>query len=345
MLRTGTVYDGDSARSRLFSPLMWSRLVGCAMLAGCSLPPLPEIVDGPGDGSGGPDGGGDCFQAWMDHTVRIDPTVKEVIELSIQNVNSRNPWLSDDGLRMYFARDPAAGSQSRIFFTNRTLKTERFTTPVLVPNLNSTDDGDDGRPWLIQDEQTIVLPIERMGHTRLAMTTRSGGVFGTPTADHLMAVNDFGSGHNDPFLSPDGLRLYLDTDPTQGQFQLRSTKRSSTSDDFGTPSQVRGTETPSPGTAFAGSLGDPALYHGERLLVFSSIIADNSADLFYATQDPTLGSFGTPTQIPVVNNVDTAEMDIILTADGCELYFASTRTRDNGEIDGKYHIYHATVIK
>jgi hypothetical protein len=274
----------------------------------------------------------------MEHKVSIDPsTVTEVPALSIPDEESRNPWISEDGLRMYFAVK-SSSSPSRIYFTRRpSTTTQQFTSPMMVSGLNSTDDGDDGRPWLTQDEQKIVLPIRRSGKPSVLMTAiRSDGGFGTPTTEHLMAVNDFLSGgdHNDPFLSPDGRHLYLDADadpdPMHQQFQLLIATLDGNGD-FGSPSQVPGTDK------FNASLSDPVLYQEESLLVFSSVSSAGGKNdqLWYATLAE--GAFGPPSRLFI--DPDFADKDIVLTANGCELYFASTRNYDSGLL----HIFHAPV--
>jgi hypothetical protein len=349
MPRSRSSYDGDRARSRLSSAIMWTRLVSCAILAGCRLPQLSVIGGGPDGGSGGPDGGSNCFQKWMDHQVKIDPsTVKEVSELSLPNVDSRNPWISEDGTQMYFARNETQGPSSRIYSTSWDPKMQQFTSPMMVSELNLSGDMNDGRPWLTPDKLTIVLPIERSEQpAALMMATKlpTDQIFPTPTTDQLGCVNTFDSGskHNDPFLTPDRLRLYLAAaaDPAKATFQLLIATRFDVTDKFRTPIQVPGTEK------FTGSLGDPALYNEERLLVFSSIIGNN-ADLYYATRMKSSDDFGSQTPIPAVNDPggqETTDMDIILTADGCELYFASIRKRDNGELDENFHIFHAQVTQ
>lgn len=310
---------------------MWVRTMSCLMIAACSFQPLK--LGGGSDAAPG-DAATDCFQAWMDHTVQISSSaVKEISELSIANENSRNPWISADGLRMYFARDQGTTNTLDIYFTHRDSTAMPFGAPVAMTNLNSPDD--EGRAWLTPDELTLVLSSDRGGPTtNILMATRTAGAaFGSPSTGYLTAVNMVGTERNDPFLSPDGLRLYLSVNAGPGgRFLIMLATRSSTMDDFGTPLQV-------PGTAFtSNSLGDPALYQGERLLVFSVIDGTGSADLWYATRASPTEPFGTAAEIPGVNSVDT-EFDVVLGADGCDVYFASDRGSSN------FHLFQAPITR
>ncbi|HMG57274.1 MAG TPA: hypothetical protein VK601_27430, partial [Kofleriaceae bacterium] len=126
---------------------MLTRLAGTAVVVGCSYPPLPPL-----DG---------CWPQWRDHRVAIDPpTVRELAELSGTG-SERNPWLSDDGLRLYFTRDPGPQGMGDVYLASRGSTTEGFGVPAPVVNLNSP--AHEHRAALSPDEQTLVLSTERSG--------------------------------------------------------------------------------------------------------------------------------------------------------------------------------------
>src|SRR5687767_2081353 len=85
-----------------------------------------------------------------------------------------------------------------------------WSTPVLVPELNSTDSDDD--PSLTADMLEVYFDSGRFvtggaaGDVWVATRTSTSEPFGVP-----IAVNEFVSGFDDTGcdLSPDGLRLYL----------------------------------------------------------------------------------------------------------------------------------------
>jgi hypothetical protein len=324
-------------------------LILCVVLGGCGFRSAATsggtadgAVDGPGSGSGsdaGPDSGSGnppgCFAHWLDHSVAINlATVQEVTELSgTGNANERNPWISDDGMRMYFSRDQGAPNTGDIFFASRGSTTQMFGAPAALPNLNSG--GREGRVWLTPTELTLAISTERDGPLDIEMITRGdmGQIFGSPNRDHLTMVNAVGTQRGDPFLTMDGLRLYLASDAgLAARFQLLIATRDSTSSDFKAPSVVPGFE------ADARNLADPTLYQDERLILFSTLLATGDDDLWYATRANATDPFGKPVLIPSVN-MPGSEVDPVLTSDGCELYFSSNQRA------GRRHIFRAQVTK
>jgi hypothetical protein len=317
------------------------RLALCAVLGGCGFhsqagaPSDADSGDAASRGSDADDGSvamTDCLQVWRDHAVRItSASVHEIAELSSTG-DDRNPWISDDGLRMYFSRDVGLASRSDIYLASRASRALPFLSPgVAIPNLNS--DGREGRPSLTADEAILALSTDRDGQLDIHMTTRLTGGLGVPEATRAAQVNGIGSQRIDPFLSADGLRLYLasNTGPG-GKLQLWIATRTAIGDDFAAPALVPGINDN------ALNQTDPALSRDERILVYSAFPNSETGDLRYATRSTATGSFGSPLEIPGVNT-DANEFDPVLGADGCELYFASTRR------DAKFHLFRAEVTR
>src|SRR5262249_26965683 len=119
-------------------------LGGCGFHASGALPSDGRTDDAPGDvgpGSGSDDApvmATDCFQKWLDHTVEIsDSTVGEITELSSPGMgNDRNPWISPDGLRMYFSRDDGTAASSDIYVASRLAKNLPFVTVLPLNSVN-----------------------------------------------------------------------------------------------------------------------------------------------------------------------------------------------------------------
>jgi hypothetical protein len=138
-------------------------LIGCVVLAGCGYPALPKIgggsdgandaaTDGPGDGSSGATG---CFQHWLAGSVNINAsTVQELTSLSSAG-DDRDPWISADGLRLYFARNPGVDGKSDIYFASRPSLAQDFVSAQLMINLDTFDD--EGRPSLNGDETLLIF--------------------------------------------------------------------------------------------------------------------------------------------------------------------------------------------
>jgi Tol biopolymer transport system component len=319
---------------------MWGKVAGCIMIVGCGYPALPATggaTDGSiggdvvteGTGSSGPT---DCLPLWMDHTLSIrDSMVQEITELSSIG-DDRNPWISDDGLRIFFSRDLGPATQSDIYYATRASKSAPFSPAMLVPNLNTARR--ENRVSLTSDEAIVVLSADLDGSLDIHMTQKSGGVFGVPAATHLAQINNIGTQRIDPFISADGLHIYLasDTGPG-GKLQMLVTTRASATDDFEAPVFVPGINDNSINQT------DPSLSRDEHLLVYSAFPSQVDGNLWYATRSSATANFGTPVEVPGVNTIAN-EFDPMLSPDGCELYFSSTR-----KADGKFHLFHAQITK
>jgi hypothetical protein len=290
---------------------------------------------GSGSGSdGGSTAATGCFPHWIDGTVSIDPaTVQEITELTSAG-NDRNPWISDDGLRMYFTRDQGTSNTSDVYFTSRSSTALPFDPPDLLPNLSSS--GREGRVWLTPDELSLVESSERSGPMDIHLVTRGQGQgFGSPSRNHLNSVNAVGTHRDDPFLSQGGLRLYLSADSgPAGKQQLLIAMRPNLNADFGAPTLVPGTRDNS------SNMTDPTLYQDEQVLVFSAFPqGSTNVDLWYAKRPAVTADFGPPIPIPGIATTGI-ELDPVLGDNGCELYFSSTRKGD-----GKLHLFHARITK
>jgi hypothetical protein len=318
-------------------------LVGCGFHAGNSATGdaatgSDAAIDATGSGSG--DGPGsetaDCFSHWLGGPLAIDPTsVQELTPLVLLNVDDRNPWISDDGLKLYFSRNPGMQGQGDVYLATRGATTDAFTAAQPVTSLNTAQA--ESRAWLTPDQLTGALASDREGSLRIYLATRAAETdpFGPADRSHLAMVNGLALQRFDPYLSADSLRLYFAADSgPSGKLQLRIATRTGATADFGPPAVVPGTGNNS------SNIADPALYQSERLLLFSAfpVGAGQTGDLWYATRATIADSFGTPVKIPSVNS-DTNDFDPVLSANGCELYFASTRD------GGKFHLFRAQVTR
>lgn len=265
-----------------------------------------------------------CYAHWFNGDLAIATPVA-VLPGSLF-VESRDPWISYDGFRLYLSRSPAAGSSSHdIFLATRVSTGTAFATPTLVANLSSSSD--DTRPSLTADEQLIALASTGVGgQLDVVMAARPTTMqdFPSPSDIHLTQVNASAVPHYDPFLNADGRRLYLAPVSDSGQ-QIMVASRPDLDSDFAPPLPVGGIRDA------ASSDADPAVSPDERVIVFTSTrpggLSPNGTDLWYATRPDIQHDFGPPKLIPVVNTPTSNEGDPMLTADGCELFFASNRSR------------------
>lgn len=264
-----------------------------------------------------------CWQRWLDHSVALQPPI--ALTALATAGSERDPWISEDGLRLYFARQAAAGTADVVLAT-RAASNDPFTTAAKLEGLSLTD-RDEGRVSLTRDELVISVSANLGGTSpfdiRIATRTSRTQPFTAPLLDHLAAVNTASTQHFDPFLSGDGLRLYLAPLPNGGTQHIALASRAAIGSDFTSAALLSVVNT----TEAAAADADPALSPDERVLLFSSNRAGGAGgtDLYYATRASAGQPFTAPTPIPVVNT-SFADSDPMLTTDGCTLYFSSRRT-------------------
>src|ERR1043165_8655128 len=239
---------------------------------------------------------------------------------------------------------PARRGLSDIYLATRTTTAQNCGSANAVVNLDRSD-SDESRAALSGDEKTLVMSSNRPPPVApppapkfdIYITTRNDVTkdFGTPSPNdpRVTALNADAGNPLDPFLTADGLKLYLAPNTAGGNRQeIRLATRATPADNFGGSAPVTELNVLT-------SSADPALSLDERIVVFTGRTGNQTTELYYATRATATGSFGTPVKIPTVNSNDN-DADPLLSADGCELYFASDR--DGG---GKYHLFHATVTK
>ena len=289
--------------------------------------PIDAAIDGPVAAT-------DCLGHWLDGTVSIAAPA-ELASLSTTG-SERDPWISRDRLTLYYGVHPLAGGTSDIYRARRTATDQPFGGATALVNLNRSD-ADESRAALTPDEKMLVLASNRAtgGTFDIYIITRpdTGVDFGSPDTSHLNNVNAGTASNFDPFLTPDGLRLYVAPLPG-GSFQhIFVATRPNTNTDFTGLAQV-------PGLTSQSTDADPALSLDERIMLFSSTRngGTGKTDLWYATRQSTTVNFGTPKLVPGVNSTSD-DGDPMLSADGCELYFSSTRT------GGDYDLYTAQVTR
>lgn len=340
---------------------MYDRLALCIVLSGCGFQsqaagdtpgsdaPSGDAPSGDAPGGGSDSGSGsgsgsggqtDCFQHWFDGGPSLVLSQPQELTTLSSSGDDRDPWISADGLRMYFARNPGSHGGNDIYFASRTTTTQDFSNLTALDNLNTDDE--ETRASLSSDEKLLIFSGDHNtsdGRRHLFVTTRDpqgfpsppGGVQHVVTAVNTNNVNDL-----DPFLTNDGLKLYLApvADPPAVQ-QIAVATRTAADQDFMSSTLVAVINSPS-GEA------DPAVSRDDRIIVFSSHrpagAGHAATNLWYATRQKSKDNFSAPQLIPTVNS-DQEDGDPMLSDDGCDLYFSSTRS------GGKYHLFHANVVK
>ena len=322
--RDSAVVEVDAASDP--KPASDARVAGDARVTVDASVPVDAAVDAPPAPAG-------CLGQWL----AGDPKIASPSELMALTTTGqeRDPWISADGLTLYFSRDPQGSVKSDVVRASRSSTTQPFGNVVVPANLNTN--ANETRASLTADDRTLVLSSDRDGQSDIYLATRNPSEieFPSPTTDFTANVNMPAALHLDPFLNADGTRLYLAPFSPPGQSQrIVVATRTSGNPQFSTPVAVAGIASPGANDA------DPAVTADERIIVFSSNRGGGGGgktDLWYATRSDLQHDFGAPRPIPKVNGGDE-DGDPMLSADGCVLYFASTRKGG-----GNYHLYTAKL--
>lgn len=277
-----------------------------------------------------------CWPHWLDHSVALQG-VAPLTALETTGTE-RDPWISDDGLRLYFWRQAPAGTAD-VYLSVRSVATDPFVTANKLDGF-SLPDRDEGRIAFTRDELVAVVSSNLGGGSpfdiRTATRANRTAMFGATSTDHLAAVNTSNTQHFDPFLSANGLHLYLAPVPMGTQQHIAMATRTALTADFTAAAALAVINTTEP----AAGDSDPALSPDERIIVFSSNRSGGAGagDLYYATRNDAGQPFGSPLPIPTVNSA-FIDGDPALTSDGCTLYFSSLRG------GGNFGLWTASVVR
>jgi Tol biopolymer transport system component len=257
-----------------------------------------------------------CVERW-----RATPSVSSPQSLPLNSVTNseRAPFVTEDGLELFFALDDEVHRATRLSTTTA------FANENKVGSLSSGSL--EGKTFISIDKLRAFFVSGRAGGDGGLDIWR--GARSSPNNNFntdQMYLGNVNSGSNDidPHLSADLLRIYFAT--TVGAQQvLAVASRQSINDPFGQPASFAEIAT----TTSVDS--GPTLTADERVIVFSSarISGPAGTNLWYATRADRSQPFGAPQLVPTVNSEQFDETPHI-SEDGCTIYFASSR---NGTFD------------
>jgi Tol biopolymer transport system component len=241
------------------------------------------------------------------------------------------PFLSPDGLTLYFASERGDG-KLRCYLARRDKPEGPFgaveeqsgiNLPQAVSRFVVSADGLTAYIAALRD-----YPKSATGDAEIFTAERKSP--GEPfTSAQFAPLDKLNTQENewDPFISPDGLRLYYaEHVPSKSQNRLMVAERSTTGGTWSKKGPIPGLDLTdlSPKT----KSDNPAVTADELTIVFSSDHAGSvagSRDLWYAVRTDLSQPFSAPRQLPAVNT-DQWESEVTVTPDGCRLYF--TRVDD-----------------
>jgi Tol biopolymer transport system component len=301
-----------------------------ACVVGCGFAPAAATHDGMPDAPADVTIDGPrvpCHDQWLDGSIRFN-TPTRIVELS-SPYSDRDPYVTPDGLTIYFStnRGDTATGTNDIYTATRPTLAMPFGTPAKFAAESTT--ASDGKMSMTDDGLRLVVSNNALVDADLYEASRPvAGSFGAPDITHFTNIDD-SHDQQDPWISNDGLRIYFAV--TTDVQHIAITERTATNQDFQATNVLASLDS---GTGDA----DPALSADERIIVFSSnrpLAGFAGANMWYSTRASGSGAFAQPNAIPDLNTAMN-DGDAVLSADQCQLYFASDAT-------GDYDIYVATV--
>lgn len=302
---------------------------GCGFEVNASGPTDAASIDD--DAVDGPvaviDAAPSCIERWLTHTIRFGEA--QPITAINSTTYDRDPYLTADELTVYVSSLRAGSTGTDTWSATRATLGGAFSTPTRVTELSTT--GAETKVGLTSNGLYAVLGSNQAGGAGgvdVWATTRASSTdaFGPLTRTHLLAVATGGSEH-DPFISSDGLRLYLAPDQPGAQ-HIAVASRASATADFSAPTAIAELNSNT-------GDGDPTLSVDERVIVFYSNRATSvtGGNIWYAVRTSLTEPFGTPVLVPDINT-SFNDGDPHLSTDGCRLYFG----RDGGGTDWDIYV-------
>ena len=239
-----------------------------------------------------------------------------IAEVGSAGTDDWGPFVTPDGLTMYLfsSRTGSTSGSLDIWTATRTDPAGTFSTPTLVPNVNSI--ATERSPWLSRDGLTLGFASARaggMGSDDIYVATRAdtGQPFGAPVP--LAGVNTA----SDEFFaipSTDGLRLYMVSNRL-GTLDIFVTERATLADTFPAPNPIAELNS-------AQSERHLAISSDElEVFIDSDRTGSQGVDIWRATRPNRGTAFSTPQLVPELNSA-MDEVAPMLSADGAKLYYA-----------------------
>ena len=301
---------------------MWLAVV-LALGCGCGRIGFAPSADAAAAGDDAGDASTDtpCWAAWRSGAPGLSPPVR-VAALSVTGRDDKDHSFGADELELFFVSDRAGGLGMRdIWHATRADRGSPFVIDGPVDSLSST--ADEGVFRLFSDGLRGVVTSRRAGGYDVFLAGRasrtSSGFMFEPAQTDVAAINS-ANDDQDPLPAEGDLALYFTRTTTTAGTEILLAQRSTPTEPF---------RDPVPVATLNGSNddADPMLSPDGRVLVMTSQRADPARDLFVATRATAADAFSAPAPLAGVNTT-FAEHDPLISADGCELWFASNRLGD-----------------
>lgn len=261
----------------------------------------------------------DCAAAWQAATVTFGPPV----DITPFDTTGRDhdPVLLPDRLTIYFSsgRPGSVNGDDDVWRASRATPDAPWDQLERVVSLSSElDEG----AFFTRDELTGWQSTERLGgegNSDLWLATRTTTTQPFTLSQATLANVNTTAAQFDAWVSLDQLRLYYSVNGT-----LLVSERATSSEPWSTATTVAGAD-------IGNGAYDPSLTGDELALVFTADDVDSLRDIYVATRPSRTAPFGPRLRLPI--SISGAyDYDAWLSADACEVYWASDRGRSIGDL-------------
>jgi hypothetical protein len=226
------------------------------------------------------------------------------------------PALSGDGRTLYFSA--YVEGEQQIYAATREARGADFSNVTELSGVNSPEM--DGSPFISADGQRLYFFSERpagsLGRRDIWVSQRGAESFGEPRL-----VQGINSPSSDllPWLTADELTVLFVSGRSGGSggADVWRAVRGALSEPFGEPSPV-------PDLSSSGNEGRAVLSEDGTSAFFTSDRAGGSPDIWTATRPERGVAFSDARRLAPLNS-NATELDVMISRDGSELFFASTR--------------------
>lgn len=234
--------------------------------------------------------------------------------------NVFGPSLSTDGRTLYFSA--YVDGEQQIYAATREQRGAAFEDVREVPAINSA--ASDGSPFISADGERLYLFSERLGGLGgrdVWISERAGGSSEPLSTPELLPGINSPASELLPWLSADELSLIFVSNRGGGQggSDLWVATRADRDDVFGPAANVTGLNSnENEGRAVLSADGLTAFFSSDRAG------GRGGPDLWTATREARRQSFSSPRNLAALNS-PANDQDVMLSSDGSELFFASSR--------------------
>jgi Tol biopolymer transport system component len=231
--------------------------------------------------------------------------------------NVFGPALSADGRTLYFSGYVAG--QQQIYSATRIERGVAFSGVLALSSINSP--GADGSPFVTRDGQHLYFFSDRNGGagSRDIWVSERGSLAQDFASPALVRALNSNSGELLPWLSPDELTVLFVSSRGGGRggADLWRATRPSSGAEFGTPVDLfELSSDQNEGRVVLSSDGNAAFFTSDR--------AGGGSDIWTASRQQNTGAFSGLRRLDQLNSAD-AEVDVMLSSDDTEIFFASAR--------------------